>query len=159
MRKKRIIIIVSLFLVLGLPVVGIACESGRGKAGCICSTAAGGRISKCEQQSIAGCILKQRGELNLTDEQLSRLKSLKNTVEKQLIQDEAEMKILRIELHDLVRRDKVDLKVVDAKIEKVGDIYTKIKKDHIYAKLDAEKILTAEQREKFRKHREMEGEE
>ena len=159
MRKKQIIIIVSLFIVLGLPVAGIACESGRGKAGCICPAVAGERISKCEQQSIAACILKQRGERNLTDEKTPQLKSLKNTVEKKLIQDEAEMKVLRIELYDLVRQDKVDLKAVDTKIEKMGELYTKIKKDYIYAKLDAEKILTGEQRDKFRKHREMEGEE
>ena len=159
MRKKQIIIIVSLFLAFGLPVAGIACGGEKGRAGYICSTAAGERISQCEQQSIAGCILKQRGQLGLSDEQASQLESLKSKVEKKLIQDEAGMKILRVELFDLARQDKVDLKAVDAKIATMGELYAKINKDYIYAKLDAEKILTAEQRDKFRKHREMEGEE
>lgn len=116
-------------------------------------------MSEGKHQSIASCILKHNDELDLNDEQVAQLNSLRSAVEKQLIRDEAAMKILRIELHDLIRQDRVDLKAVDAKIEEIGDLYTKIKKNHIHAKLDAEKILTGKQLKKFRKYRESEGKE
>lgn len=168
MRKKKLMLVVSILSMgLAFTSIGYATEKGEKHYGCKHSemtmesshyrSGPSQHMSEGKHHSIASCILKQKGELGLTDEQVSQLKSLKSENEKQLIRDEAEMKVLKIELHDLVHQDKVDVKAVDTKIEKIGTLFTTMKKNHIYAKLDTKKILTAEQLKKFKEHRESEG--
>lgn len=98
--------------------------------------------------------LGMKDELGLSDEQVTKLRALKSETEKQAIQSKADLEIVRIDLHDLLSRDKVDVKAVDGKIEKMGELQTKMHKAHFHAKLDAKNILTAEQ---LKKHQEMKG--
>jgi len=98
--------------------------------------------------------LGMKDQLGLSDQQVSKLKALKSATEKQMIRTKADLKVLEIELHDLLSQDKVDVKTVDAKVDKMGELQTKMHKAHIHARLDAQSILTAEQLKKFR---EMEG--
>ena len=98
--------------------------------------------------------LGMKDELGLSEEQVSRLEALKSETEKQMIRTKADLEILEIELHGLLSQDKVDVKTVDAKVETMGELQTKMHKAHIHARLDAQNILTAEQ---LKKHREMEG--
>ncbi len=94
--------------------------------------------------------LGMKDELEFSDEQVAKLKALKNETEKQKIRTKADLEILQIELHDLLSQDKVDVKAVDAKVEKMGELQTKMHKAHIHAKLDAKSILTLEQLKKYR---------
>lgn len=87
-------------------------------------------------------------ELGLSDEQISTLRTLKSQTEKQMIRTTADLDILQIELHDLLQEDKVNVKMVDSKIEKIGKLQTKVHKVHIHAKLDAQKVLSEEQLKK-----------
>lgn len=93
-----------------------------------------------------------RDELELTEGQIEKLRTLKSKTKKQAIRTRADLDVLEIELHDLLWVDKVDVEAVDAKIEKMGELQTKMHKSHIHARLDAQKILTPEQ---LRKHRQM----
>ena len=101
-----------------------------------------------------GFFIGVREELKLTDKQVERLRKLKSQVEMEMIRTRADLEIAEVELHDLLRQDKVDIKGVDAKIEKMGELRTGMHKAHIHARLDAQKILTAEQ---LKKHQEMKG--
>ncbi len=94
--------------------------------------------------------LVMQDDLGLSDEQISTLRTLKSKTEKQMIRTTADLDILQIELHDLLREDKVNVKTVDSKIEKIGKLRTEVHKVHVHAKLDAQKILTAEQLKKVR---------
>lgn len=93
--------------------------------------------------------LGMKGELGLSDEQVSKLKALKSETEKHMIRTKADLKILEVELHDLLGENKVNVKDVDSKIEKIGELRTEIQKVHIHTRLDARKILTPEQLEKL----------
>lgn len=96
--------------------------------------------------------LGMKDELGLSEEQVAKLSALKSESEKQAIRTKADLEILRIELHDLLSQDKVDVKAVDGKIEKMGELQTKMHKEHVHTKLDAKNILTSEQ---LNKHQEM----
>jgi len=98
--------------------------------------------------------LGMKDELELSDEQVAKLRALKSETEKQAIRNKADLEILQIDLHDLLSQNKVDVKAVDARVEKMGELQTKMHKAHIHAKLDAQKILTTEQQ---KKHQEMKG--
>jgi len=97
--------------------------------------------------------LGMKDDLGLSDEQVAKLKALKSESEKQAIRTKADLKIERIELHDLLSKDKVDVKGVDTKVEKMGALQTKMHKAHIHARLDAQKILTPEQLKQLREMR------
>jgi Spy/CpxP family protein refolding chaperone len=97
-------------------------------------------------------ILGMREELELTDEQVERLRSLKSDTERQMIQARADLEIAQIELHDLFSQETVDVSGVDAKIDQIGRLQTAMHKAHVHATLDAEAVLTPEQREKHRQH-------
>ena len=94
-------------------------------------------------------VLEMKGELGLSDEQVSKLRALGSQAEKQVIRTKADLRILEIELDDLLQENNVNVKVVDSKIEKIGDLRTEIQKTHIHARIDVQKILTSEQLKKL----------
>ena len=114
----------------------------------------GCRMMEGEHREGHEFFLGMKDELGLSDEQVSKLKALKSETEKQMIRTEADIEILQIELHDILSQDKVNVKAVDTKIEKMGELQTKMYKAHIHARLNAQKILTPEQ---LKKHREIKG--
>ena len=96
--------------------------------------------------------LGMREELELTDEQVERLRSLKSDTEKQMIRAKADLEIAQTELHDLLSSEDVDRNGIDAKIDEIGRLQTEMHKAHVHATLDAEAVLTPEQRERHRQH-------
>lgn len=94
--------------------------------------------------------LGMKDELGLRDEQVSKLRALKSQTEKQMIRTKADLEILEIELRDLLHQDKVNVKAVDSKIEKIGELRTEMHKVHAHAKLDAQKVLTPAQVKKLK---------
>ena len=112
------------------------------------------RMMECEHREGHEFFLGMKDKLGLSKEQVSKLSALKNESKKQTIRIKADLEILRIELQDLLHQDKVDVKAVDGKIEKMGELQTKMHKAHVHAKLDAKSILTPEQ---LMKHHEMKG--
>ena len=96
-----------------------------------------------------GFFLGMKDELGLSAQQVSKLRALKSQTEKQMIRTKADLEILEIELHDLLRQDKVNVKAVDSKVEKIGELRTGMQKVHIHARLDTKKVLTSEQMKKL----------
>lgn len=95
--------------------------------------------------------LKMKDKLGLSDEQVNRLKALKSEAKKQKIRIKADIEILQIELYDLLHKDEVDVKAVDAKIEEIGERKTEMYKASIHAKLDAQNILTPKQLKEYKR--------
>lgn len=112
------------------------------------------RMMKGEHHEGQEYFLGMKDELGLSDAQVNKLKALKSESEKQAIRTKADLKILHIELHDLLQQDKVDVKAVDGKIGKIGELQMKMLKAHVHTELDARNILTPEQ---LKKHQEMKG--
>lgn len=102
-----------------------------------------------EHQGGHGFLLGMHEKLGLSADQISKLKTLKSEAEKQMIRTKADLRILQIELHDLLQKDEVNVKAVDSKIEKIGKLQTEMHKANIHAKLDAQKVLTPEQLKKL----------
>lgn len=90
-------------------------------------------------------------QIGLTDAQVEKLKSLRSNTMKAQIRAEADIKILRLELDDLLDQDKPDLKKIDAKIDEIGKKETEMKKTMIHAMLDGKAVLTDEQLAKLKK--------
>jgi len=96
-----------------------------------------------------GHMLGMKKELGLTDDQTAKLKSMKTEQEKRSINDRAAIEILEVELRDLLSEETVDIKAVDAKIDKIGVLKAKMHKDRVHLMVDSKKVLTPEQREKM----------
>jgi Spy/CpxP family protein refolding chaperone len=58
------------------------------------------------------------------------------------------LEILELELKDLLQKSEPNRSAIDSKITAMGDLRTKMKKDHVHAYLDARSVLTKEQMEK-----------
>ena len=89
--------------------------------------------------------------LGLTDAQVADLKKLRSEQQKKKIRMQADAKIARLELHDLLTAATVDEKAVRAKAKQVADLHAAAANDHIEAALALRKIVNAEQAEKLMK--------
>jgi Spy/CpxP family protein refolding chaperone len=118
-----------------------------------CPMAGGGKMS-CSMQcmghhNIIPCMIKLKDKVGLKDDQVKKLEGINRKVKKQQIQNDADMKKLRIDLRHLIHADKPDAAKIDAKIDESGKLCSSALKHRIHAKLDARKILTAGQLKKF----------
>jgi Spy/CpxP family protein refolding chaperone len=85
--------------------------------------------------------------LELTAEQLKQVEEFKFEMKKKLIPLQADLKLARLELHEMMSGD-ASADVLDKKIDEIGAIETKIQKITIRHKLQFRDILTDEQKKK-----------
>jgi len=102
-----------------------------------------------------GFFLGMKEALNLTDDQVAKLKAIRKETGKKQIENEAKLKNLHLELEDLLLEEKVDRNKVDSTIDQIGKLHSEMKKIAIHARLDAKALLTPEQ---FKKLKELKGE-
>ena len=69
---------------------------------------------------------------------------------KEKIRRTADMRIAQIELKDLLSRDPVDMKAVEAKVKQLEAMRTEMQLSHIKAMEECKAKLTPEQRKKLR---------
>ncbi|HON19072.1 MAG TPA: Spy/CpxP family protein refolding chaperone [Salinivirgaceae bacterium] len=86
---------------------------------------------------------------NLTEEQKSKLETLKVEHLKKMTSLKAEMEKLRAEKHALMVAEKPDKKAIDAIIEKMGQQYVAMQKETANHRLAVREIFTPEQRVYF----------
>jgi Spy/CpxP family protein refolding chaperone len=98
------------------------------------------------------CILKMKDKLKLTSEQVSKLKAIAIKTKKQCVRDEAELKLMKIDLYELLSQDPVNISAIDSQIDKIARQEAKIRKNCIHAKLNVKKILTPEQLKILKEH-------
>lgn len=107
-----------------------------------------------------GCCKKEfflccKEKLELTDEQVKSLKSIKMDFIKADIQKEADLKIAELELKELMAADKMDMAKVEKMIKDIHMMKAEKKIAHLKAFEKAKSILTPEQLKKQKEQHEM----
>jgi len=133
------------------------CQMGSGMQGCgkMCSGMGMGcgMMGECGGM---GCCKKEfflccKKELELTDKQVTDLKSIKMDFQKGKIRAEADLKIAELELKSLMHDDEAPIKDIEAKLKAAASLKTEMKLSHIKAYRKAKALLTSEQMEKMKK--------
>lgn len=91
-----------------------------------------------------------RSELNLTDDQVARLRQLVTNTEKANIETRAKVAVAGIDLRQLMQSDKPNQAAVMKKVQQIVDLRGQIMKTNVQALLQAKTILTPEQQDKIR---------
>lgn len=90
--------------------------------------------------------------LELTDEQVTSLKSIKMDFMKGEIQKEADLKLAELELKELMSADKLDMPKVERKIKAIHGMKADKKIAHLKAFEKAKGVITPEQMQKQKEH-------
>jgi len=88
--------------------------------------------------------------LGLDDKQKDALKALRSKTMKDMVKKNADMQIAGIELKDLLDKDPVDMKAVEASMKKNGSLKTEMALAHIRAREEMKSLLTPDQRKKLK---------
>jgi Spy/CpxP family protein refolding chaperone len=88
--------------------------------------------------------------LGLDDKQKESLKALRSKTEKDMVKKKADMQIAGIELNDLLDKDPVDMKAVEASAKKKGSLKTEMFLAHIKAREEMKALLTPDQRKRLK---------
>ncbi|MFQ5864935.1 MAG: Spy/CpxP family protein refolding chaperone [bacterium] len=95
-----------------------------------------------------GFFLNQAEALGLSDAQIEQLQKIKTATQKVVIQREADLKIAKLELDELIGDPKAKRSNLEAKAKKVEELKSGIRLIQFKAELDARAVLTPEQLEK-----------
>lgn len=87
-------------------------------------------------------------QLDLSTEQIEKLRDMRTSHQKEMIPLRAELKVARIELRELVRAGD-NTSAIDAKIDQIGKLQTQLEKKRVQNQLQMRSILTPEQRQKM----------
>lgn len=99
-------------------------------------------------------LLKHTEEIGLTPEQVGKLKTMQLDFKRTEARTEADIKIAHLELRALVEDEQADLSAIKAKVNQLKYAEGSLMLAAIKAKRDGMALLTPEQREKDRAHRE-----
>ncbi len=99
----------------------------------------------CKRGECAGVYLKQADELNLSEEQVGKLKDIHNNCKKIKIQKKAEIAVLELDIDSLLDEANPDQAKLDSAVDKIGKIKTDLMKECLKASVQARKVLTPEQ--------------
>ncbi len=88
--------------------------------------------------------------LGLSEKQIDDLKAIRTRAEKDTIKKRAELQLARVDLRELLHKDQVDMKAVEASLKKAESVRTDLKLAHIKAREEIKAILTPEQRKKLK---------
>jgi Spy/CpxP family protein refolding chaperone len=89
-------------------------------------------------------------ELNLDDKQKEALKALHTKTIKEMVKKRADKIIAHVELQDLLEKEPVDMKAVEAAAKKEGSIELDMFLAHVRSHEEVKALLTPEQRKKFK---------
>lgn len=137
-----------------MPQIG-CCNMGQGMK--MCGMRMCGMMGSEEKM---GCCMREfflccKKELELTDEQVKSLKSIKMDFLRSKLKKEADLKITQMELEALMDEDEASLNEIESKLRSVEKLKTDMKISHIKAFREAKALLTPEQKEKMKKCHEM----
>ena len=95
-------------------------------------------------------MLRHRGELGLTPEQVQHLERLRTEFQQEAIRRDADLRIAEMDLTTLLEREPVDLGQVEVKVREIERLRTDLRLARIRAIEQGKAQLTAEQRAKLR---------
>ncbi len=119
--------------------------------GCCGEGMKGEMMGCCKKEFFLCC----KEKLELTDEQVKSLKSIKMDFMKADIQKEADLKVAELELKELMAADKMDMAKVEKMIKDIHMMKAEKKIAHLKAFEKAKGILTPEQLKKQKEQHEM----
>jgi len=122
---------------------------GSGGMGTMMQGARGGHMMDLDDMRHGG-LLKQADKLGLSDDQVSKLNTLRLAERKDIIRKEAEAKVVRLDLSDLVASENWTVKDAEPLVHKLDSLESDIHLRHLQALNDARNILTAEQLKQYR---------
>ncbi|MBK9306999.1 MAG: hypothetical protein IPM58_07915 [Nitrospira sp.] len=138
-------------LIAALAVLPVFADEGHGKKG------HGGHDQE-EQDDHSGHylkhLLKHAKEFGLTPEQIGKLKAIQLDFKRSEARLEADTKVAKLELHALLDDEQADLKAIQAKVEQLKKAEGACLFEAVKSKRTAMALLTPDQREKDRAHRE-----
>jgi Spy/CpxP family protein refolding chaperone len=88
-------------------------------------------------------------ELDLTTDQMEKMKAEKLTTEKQNIQDDADMKIMHMDVQAEAMKDNPDMAKLEKFTRKIGDQHAKMMLAHLRSVIFFRSLLTPEQKKKM----------
>lgn len=89
-------------------------------------------------------------DLNLSEEQASRLRKIESAYKAMTITKTAEIRVGEVQLADLLDEREPDLAAITKAVSAIGTARTKLTMGRVQSLLDLKGILTAEQYDKFR---------
>ena len=138
---KKLAVIVAAVSILALAALAYGDMGGHGMgSGMMCGCGMDGQMMGTEH-------LKS---LNLDEQQKAFIGEIKSRMQKETIRRTADMRIVQIELKDLLSKDPVDMKAVEAKAKQLEMMRTEMHLSHIKAMEDCKAKLTPQQRKKLR---------
>jgi len=99
-------------------------------------------------------LLKHAKEIGLASEQISKLKAVQLDLNRTQARTEADFKIAKLELHALLEEEQAEFSAIQAKVDQLKKSEGALLLAAIKGKRDAMAMLTPDQREKERAHRE-----
>src|SRR4030043_653279 len=96
-------------------------------------------------------ILENSAKLELSDEQKDRLDNTRRKYTKDIIRQDAEIRVAEIDLEALLKKPEINLSEIKEVLKKIGNMETQVEYLRIEAFNEARKILTDEQRINLRK--------
>jgi Spy/CpxP family protein refolding chaperone len=95
-------------------------------------------------------ILKFKEGMAITDDQATKLQTIKTDFEKTKIKMKADMQLTSLDLHELLRDDQGDLGAVESKLKNLYEIRAGLYLASVKAGRDAKAVLTDEQRTRMK---------
>ncbi len=95
--------------------------------------------------------LRSHEELKLTDDQIKRLKDIRDAFSKKSVKERAEMKTRRIDLKRALDTEKIDLTDVEKKIREVSNMRVDLRIARLKAIQEGKSVLNAEQQKQLSK--------
>jgi hypothetical protein len=116
----------------------------------ILTIAAATFLSASAAKAQPGMLMKMADKLELTEQQIGQLQDLKIQHEKDLIQKQADLKLARLELKEIMIKVNIDEKAALSKQDRISGIKGEIAKAKLQHKLAARKVLDDKQLAKFK---------
>jgi len=93
--------------------------------------------------------------LGLDEKQREAVKSIKSKEMKDMIKKKADKQIAKVELKEILARDPVDMRAVEAKVKQIESIETDMRLAHIRTMEEVKALLTPDQKKKMKEMIEM----
>ena len=148
MKKLAVMVAVVSIVALGALAYGDMGGHGMGSgmmSSCGCGMGMGDQMMEAEHH-----MSKHLMGLNLDEQQKALISEIKSRMMKETIRRTADMRIVQIELKDLLSQDPVDMRAVEAKVKQLETMRTEMHLSHIKAMEDCKAKLTPQQRKKLR---------
>ena len=153
MKKKWISSGMTFLLVIGVAQLGLAQpgdEDGRGFGD---GPGFGRGPGMCQErgfgQGDGPGILAKAETLELTTEQIKKIKAMRLDMAKKKIRLRSGLELKQLELKELISADEPDMRRIEAKIDEMAPLRTELQKKRIEHRLAIRDILTPEQKTKL----------